>query len=884
MSETAFFTICAKNYVSYAHTLFDSLKKHYPGGTFYLVLADRLEGARIDLGEGVKILEAEDLPVDDLARMAFRYDITEFSTAIKPASFKYIFDIGEQESVVYIDPDILVVSPLEEMHQLLEKGAQAVLTPHICEPVDDGDKPDDVSMLRAGVYNLGFLALRRSKAVNSVLDWWHGRLTKDCRIALEEGLFVDQKWIDLLPSFLEDTAILRHPGYNAAYWNLMQRHIEYADGKWFCNKKPLRFFHFSGIDLKNDRVFSKHQSRFDMNNIGDLRKLAKDYRQQILNNGQENFSRLPYAYGKTSSGENIPTILRYIYREHVESHCSRSDDRDDRYRATVDYCNALEDAVVQDAGVPVSRLMYRIWQDRPDLQAAFDLSVTEGRSGFLNWYCHTAGQEYGFGAALVDGVKAAACNSAVTAGDGPNLKQAGQASGAKIARRIVSGSASAAMALAPRLRAVYRHISPQIRLRIRVGLLKLMSVDKYVPRGEEADKTQTPQNGVDESSKAEQHSVSVPAQASKTLRCGALLVGYPKAELGMGEHVRLSAQSFLEKQIPFGVYNFDHSVIAQQRDSRYSSLITDKPEYKANIFHINADQMEVAQKELGEEFFRGRYNIGYWAWELSRFPDIWLPATELVDEIWAPSRFIQHSISEKAKCPVVWMPLAVKALPLNGSVKRDFGVAEDDFVFMFYFDFASFATRKNPEAPIQAFKRAFSNKGDNVRLVIKIMGSYVHGPEINRLKKRVSDDPRIVIIDEVLTHEEMVVLVNRCDCFVSLHRSEGFGRGMAEAMVYGKPVIATNYSGNTDFMSKETAMLVDYSLVPVNKGCYVHWENQVWAEPDIDHATWYMRKVAEDEEYADKVGSAGKRYMELNHSPNIVAEKYRDRLERIGLL
>ncbi len=881
MSETAFFTICAKNYIPYARTLFDSLEKHYPDSPLYLVLADRLDGTRFDLGGRVQLIEAEELPIEDLSGMAFRYDITEFNTAIKPASFRYLFDAGEQNSVVYIDPDILVVSPLVEMHQLLEKGAQAVLTPHICEPIDDGEKPDDISMLRAGVYNLGFLALNRSKAVDRVLDWWHTRLTKDCRIALEQGLFVDQKWIDLLPSFLEDTAILRHPGYNAAYWNLMQRQIEYADGQWLSNKKPLRFFHFSGIDIKNEKVFSKHQSRFDMRNIGDLRLLAQEYRQQVINNGQKELSGLPYAYGKTGNGDTIPTILRQIYREHVESSGSTSGDR---YQATVEYCNALEVSLVQETGVPINRLMYRIWQKRPDLQAAFDLSFPAGRSGFVNWYIHSAGPEYGLGNVFLDGVRSAAGNNPATTGDGIQVAQARQLPGSGFVKRIVSGGASAAIALAPRLRSGYRYMSPHIRLRAKVWLLKLVSVDSHVAGGEEKENSQTSHVMTAESDITEQETVSFTAKRSMPLRPGALLVGYPRAELGMGEHVRLSAQSFLEKQIPFGVFNFDHSVVAQQRDDRYNALITDTADFKANIFHINADQMEVAQKELGPEFFRGRYNIGYWAWELSRFPDIWLPATELVDEIWAPSRFIQHSISEKAKCPVVWMPLAVKAFPLNGSVIKDFGVSEDDFIFMFYFDFASFATRKNPEAPIRAFKTAFGNKQDNVRLVIKVMGNYIHRPEINRLKKHVSDDPRIVIIDEVLTHEEMALLVNRCDCFVSLHRSEGFGRGMAEAMVNGKPVIATNYSGNTDYMSKDTAMLVDYSLVPVKKGAYVHWENQVWAEPDIEHAAWYMRKVAEDKEYAETIGLAGKKYIELNHSPNAVAEKYRDRLERIGLL
>jgi glycosyltransferase involved in cell wall biosynthesis len=346
----------------------------------------------------------------------------------------------------------------------------------------------------------------------------------------------------------------------------------------------------------------------------------------------------------------------------------------------------------------------------------------------------------------------------------------------------------------------------------------------------------------------------------------------------------LTADSFSADSIPFGIYNFDHNVAARQADERYSALITDAPEFRANIFHINADQMGLARDVLGGEFFRDRYNIGYWAWELSVFPDDWLPATELVDEIWAPSRFIQHALSEKARCPVVWMPLAVRPPVVDSGAGKDFGIAPDCFAFLFYFDFASFATRKNPTGPIAAFRRAFPDARNRVQLIIKVMAHDVHAPEVARLRKQVADDPRIRIIDEVLSHSEMALLLDRCDCFVSLHRSEGFGRGMAEAMAMGKPVIATNYSGNTDFMNSENSLLVNYSLVPVGKGEYVHWEGQVWAEPDIEQAAWYMRKVVDDPQASRAMGVAASSYIRDFHSPRAIGVRYRNRLARLGLL
>ncbi len=876
MLNTAFFTICAKNYLPYALTLFQSFSNSYPDHRFYIVLADRLDDLDISLDPNIELVEAQALPIDDLPGMAFRYDITEFSTAIKPAAFLYLFDQPGHEAVVYLDPDTYVISPLAEVHELLEQGAAGVLTPHICQPVEDGEKPDDLSMLNAGIYNLGFLALRKCSDTVRVMQWWHRKLTRDCRIDLEQGLFVDQKWMDLLPAFLEHTAILRHPGYNVAYWNLMHRTIEKRDGCWLSNREPLRFFHFSGIDIKNQRVFSKHQTRFNMRNIGELRELAQEYRQRVVSNGVKEYSGLPYAFGEAEAGEHIPTIVRRMFRERIEHSGAQ---QGDPYRSAITYCNALEEGVPQDSGKPITRLMYRIWQDRPDLQQAFDLATLEGRDGYINWYLCSATRELQLGEALVESVRAAAGARAQVnhhvAGRQPAVGRMAPV------KRALSWAAVTAMSQAPRIRSVYRHVSPSTRQRIRVALLKLVAVhgsDTQSPgevAGQAASQIRPVTPGDDATDARE------PLQA---LRPGALLVGYPKAELGMGEHVRLTADSFSADAIPFGIYNFDHNVAARQADERYSRLITDAPEFKANIFHINADQMSVAREVLGERFFRGRYNIGYWAWELSIFPDDWLPATELVNEIWAPSRFIQQALSEKTRCPVVWMPLAVRAPVVEAGVSRDFGIAPDCYAFLFYFDFASFATRKNPMGPIEAFRRAFPDGRDKVQLIIKAMAHDVHAPEVTRLRRSVEDDPRIVVINEVLSHSEMALLLERCDCFVSLHRSEGFGRGMAEAMAMGKPVIATNYSGNTDFMNTENSLLVDYTLVPVGKGEYVHWEGQMWAEPDIEQAAWYMRRVVDDPASVRGVGLAASKYIREFHSPRAIGARYASRLKRLALL
>jgi glycosyltransferase involved in cell wall biosynthesis len=229
------------------------------------------------------------------------------------------------------------------------------------------------------------------------------------------------------------------------------------------------------------------------------------------------------------------------------------------------------------------------------------------------------------------------------------------------------------------------------------------------------------------------------------------------------------------------------------------------------------------------------------------------------------------------------MPLAVHVTVPPQLDRNYFGLAEDAFVFLFYFDFASYSTRKNPYAVVDAFRRAFDGRSDKVSLVVKSTGLDPHKQESVKMREALDGDPRITLIDKVISHEEIAALVNCCDSFVSLHRSEGFGRGLAEAMFLGKPVIATNYSGNTDFTREDTACLVNYALVPVEPGDYPESKGQVWADPDIEHAAWHMRRLVEDSAAARRLAAAGKKYIHENHSLAHVGAKYRERLERLGL-
>jgi glycosyltransferase involved in cell wall biosynthesis len=304
---SAFFTICSKNFLAHARALHGSINPHYPGSRFFVVLCDQVDGAFDPAREPFELIYLEELELPSLAEMANRYNITEFNTAVKPFAFMHIMGSLELSSVVYLDPDLFFVDRMHEIDQLLDDGAEAVLTPHILQPAEN-DQIHDQKMLQFGIYNLGFLALRNTPTVLAFLRWWGRRLEKDCVIRLEDGLFVDQKWADLLPAFVPGTRILHHPGYNVAYWNLPQRKITRKPNGWFVNNLPLRFVHFSGNKLDDVQIFSRHSQQVTIESIGDLRDLLTTYRHEVYNQGHEFYRSLPYAYNwNGASGINLHT-------------------------------------------------------------------------------------------------------------------------------------------------------------------------------------------------------------------------------------------------------------------------------------------------------------------------------------------------------------------------------------------------------------------------------------------------------------------------------------------------------------------------------------------------------------------------------------------------
>ena len=350
---------------------------------------------------------------------------------------------------------------------------------------------------------------------------------------------------------------------------------------------------------------------------------------------------------------------------------------------------------------------------------------------------------------------------------------------------------------------------------------------------------------------------------------GVCLVGHPFAQMGMGEHIRCVGRSFQAigaRPKLFDIYRLNPRsdvTIAQELDGHLTDHLSDT----LNVFHLNADEVEQALATLGP-LPGSALNVIYPAWELPRYPSVSARLLERFDEIWAPSHFIHQSIAPAVSKPVIHMPLACELELKHFYGRRYFGIPESAFTFLYFFDFTSFVKRKNPFAVLDAFEAASKLRPNaDMALVLKLnRGSLAKSDYATFLAELKTRRVRVVTIDETLGDEEMKNLVHNCDAFVSLHRSEGFGRGMSEAMFLGKPVIATGWSGNLDFMNPDVSCLVDYRLIPVKEGEYPHWENQVWADPNIQHAAAWMVRIVDEPKLADDIGVAASRHIRVHFS------------------
>lgn len=363
---------------------------------------------------------------------------------------------------------------------------------------------------------------------------------------------------------------------------------------------------------------------------------------------------------------------------------------------------------------------------------------------------------------------------------------------------------------------------------------------------------------------------------------GVNLIGHARGEFGVGEDVREAARALTAARIPFTVIDIPAGEDIRRGDDALASLIgTDLP-FATNLFCMTGMETARLHAQRVEQIFTGRRNIGLWPWELPQWPETWSHAADLVDEIWAASRFTYGAYRMSTRRRVRHVPMAVTTVDAPRS-RDSLGLPNNRFLFLFAFDGLSGFARKNPLACVEAFIRAFPRGDEPVGLIIKAMRGTANPEMLDTLQQQLKRDARIVLVDQTLNRTTMLSLIRQCDCFLSLHRSEGFGRGIAEAMLLGRPVIVTGYSGNMDFTMPGTACLVDHACRPVAAGEYPDAQGMLWAEPDIDHAAWWMRRISADADLRQRLSGQGQALVAAAYAPTTIGACYRANMDFLNL-
>lgn len=359
---------------------------------------------------------------------------------------------------------------------------------------------------------------------------------------------------------------------------------------------------------------------------------------------------------------------------------------------------------------------------------------------------------------------------------------------------------------------------------------------------------------------------------------GVNISGYLKGEFGVGQFGRLVARSIIQSGIPSSTLNNAETESRQEEDFETPEI---ESLYRVTVGAVNADQYSLWMATLPSDLKRHSKFVGVWAWEVDEFPKRFFPAFDLVDEIWAISEFVRDSIQPHTKKPVLVIPAPIIAPEITESLDRSaIGLIDDRPFNLFMFDYFSIFKRKNPLDLIAAHKAAFPDENGPI-LVIKTVNAGKHATQHEQLLFSASNRTDILVVDKYLSREQLHCLVNECQTYVSLHRSEGYGLTIAEAMSLGKPVIATGYSGNLDFMNPENSIMVPIELVPVGDDAYPYDINAKWAQPDLAFTIEALRKLHQDPELRARLGSQAKLDVTTNFTIDNAASFVKARITKL---
>jgi len=373
-------------------------------------------------------------------------------------------------------------------------------------------------------------------------------------------------------------------------------------------------------------------------------------------------------------------------------------------------------------------------------------------------------------------------------------------------------------------------------------------------------------------------SAPTPVAAGVARRAGVNVVGYLRGELGVGESARLMLDALKAGGVPHATASVDR-LLQSRQGATYLEAATGAP-YDTTLLCVNADMTPTIATAVPSLLERS-YRIGMWYWEVEEFPPSQHEGFRHVDEVWVATDFVRRAIEPHSPVPVRTItPPLPQPRRGPGRTRADLGLPERPF-YLFAFDYLSTAERKNPWGLVEAFELAFA-PGEGPLLVIKSINAHRRPDQAERLRLRVAGSPDVLLLEDYLDAQDLDALVALCDCYVSLHRSEGLGLTMAEAMALGKPVIATGYSGNLQFMTEANSFLVPWTSTTIPGGCEPYPAGGTWADPDLGAAAQLMRTVLEDPELARARGRQAAEDLRTLHSPEVAGRQITARLKELA--
>ncbi|MFL6515091.1 MAG: glycosyltransferase family 4 protein [Chthoniobacterales bacterium] len=770
-------TITTRSYLPQTRVLYRSFRRFHPDIPFHALVFDARPGS-VEEPFDVSLMEQIGLPPGEEMLMPMLYNVTELATALKPWFFRTLFS-RSNTPLLYFDPDIEIFSPLDQLARLANEH-RLVVTPHTTRPISRDDvNPNETDILRAGIYNLGFLGLNAHSG--SFLDWWSERLLREAVIDPSNMRFTDQRWMDFAPGYF-DTWILKDEACNVAYWNADSRPISWTGDGYEVDGKPLCFFHFSGFRPENPHLLSVHQLRTPRTLLSKhpvVARLCREYAEKLASAGYAELRRLPYGWGEMAGGVEITPEMRRVYREALRQHETSGDPAPPSPFADAHkFVKWLNEPVYPGTHPEITRYFSALHMSRADVRVGFPRVPGPDAGAYYLWLC---------------------------------------------------GS----------------------------GRRKLQIPDQLFPS-------------------------SFEWQISKNvspLEPGINLIGYLRAEAGTGEAGRLMTRAVAATGEKFGTRVSTRA--SSRQDHPWDDGAIQQPRYDTNLICINADQLPSFAGEVGSDFFSDRHNIGLWFWEAEVFPEDLAYSFRFLHEVWVSSDFVREAVAKASPIPVFTIPFP---LDTEKTVRPAHDRAEFDlpngFLFLFCFDFFSVVERKNPMAVIEAFKQAFTPDGGPILLIKSINGDR-NQAEVERLRYACRGRSDIIIRDGYVTAAQRDGLMAECDCYVSLHRSEGFGLTLAEAMLMEKPTIATRYSGNLAFMNDGNSFLCGYELQPVGDKSLPYPPEARWAHPKIAEASKLMQLVYSDREEASRRGRQARIDLLQRHHPQIAGDFISRRLTEL---